>query len=200
MLCFTVFREYIYDISLMEVHEVQPPAQLFEQSTALYQRYASAVFAYLLRHLGSREDAEDMLLEVFLAVLEKEMVLRLDEQQLRAFVWAIARHKITDHYRRTKQHRSVSLTVVEELIYENDARAPEQIVLYREEEAELHSTLRELPEQQREILHLRFGHELSCAEIAQVTSKSEGAVRMQLHRSLKLLRRLYHKKEAERNV
>lgn len=36
----------------------------------LYQRYAPSIFAYLYRQTTSREDAEDLLLEVFLAVRE----------------------------------------------------------------------------------------------------------------------------------
>lgn len=174
---------------------MQQPIPVFERSTALYQSYAPAVFAYLLRQLGSREDAEDMLLEVFLAVLEKETVLEQDGQRIRALIWTIAHHKVVDHYRRLKQHTSVPLAAVEELIYESETRAPEQIVIRQEEEIILHAAIKALPQQQREILHLRFGHELSCPEIAQILSKSEGAVRMMLLRSLKLLRTLYSKKQ-----
>lgn len=65
---------------------MQQPTLVFEQSTALYQCYAPAIFAYLLRQLGSREDAEDMLLEVFLAVLEKEIPLEHDEPRIRALI------------------------------------------------------------------------------------------------------------------
>jgi DNA-directed RNA polymerase specialized sigma24 family protein len=38
---------------------------------AIYRRYAPDVFAYLLRHVPTYQDAEDLLLEVFLIVLEK---------------------------------------------------------------------------------------------------------------------------------
>ena len=36
----------------------------------LYQRYSAAIFAYLRQHIASREDAEDVLVEVFVAALE----------------------------------------------------------------------------------------------------------------------------------
>ncbi|MBV9229830.1 MAG: sigma-70 family RNA polymerase sigma factor [Chloroflexi bacterium] len=179
---------------------MQRPTPGFEQSTTLYQRYAPTIFAYLLRQVSSREDAEDLLLEVFVAVLEKETVLECDEQRIRAFIWTITHHKVADHYRRLKQRPNVSLKDFEELIYESEAQAPEQIVMRQEERSELLTALSVLPELQREVLHLRFGHELSCGEIAQVISKSEGAVRMLLHRSLKLLRSLYNKQQAGRNL
>src|SRR5262245_34545350 len=115
---------------------MQQPTPDFEQSTTLYQRYAPTILAYLLRQVGSRADAEDLLLEVFMAVLEKETVLERDEQRIRAFIWTIAHHKVADHYRRLKQHPNVSLKDFEELIYESEAQAPEQVVLRQEERRE----------------------------------------------------------------
>jgi RNA polymerase sigma-70 factor (ECF subfamily) len=176
---------------------MQQPIQALEQSTALYQHYAPTVFAYLLRRLGSREDAEDVLLEVFLVVLEKGPALEQDEQRMRSWIWTIVRNKVVDHYRRFTRRPSVPLADVEEMIYESDEREPEQVALRREEYAQLRNSMKELPELQREVLQLRFGHGLSCAEIAQVVSKSESAVRMLLHRSLKLLRGLYTRGEQE---
>ena len=180
---------------------MQQPVQHFEQSTDLYQRYAPAVFAHLLRHLGSREDAEDLLLDVFLAVLEKEAILALDEMKQHALIWAVAHNKVADYYRRSARRTSIPLSEKEETtIYEREEHEPEQVALRREEYAQLYNTMQHLSEIQREVLHLRFGHNLSCSEIGQVVSKSEVAVRTILHRSLKLLRRLYAEDQSERKL
>jgi len=178
---------------------MQQPGRDHEQATTLYQCYASAVFAYLLRQVGSREDAEDLLLEVFLAVLKKGPVLEQDEQRQRALIWTVARNKIADHFRHLTRHPNVPLLDVEEMLYEREEREPEQIILRQEEYAQLYKTIGELPEAQREVLQLRFGHGLSCAEIAQVLSKNESAVRMMLHRSLKLVRSIYARSRAGRS-
>jgi RNA polymerase sigma-70 factor, ECF subfamily len=179
---------------------MQQSVQDLEQSSALYQRYAPVVFAYLLRQLGSREDAEDVLLEVFLVVLQKGSALEQDEQRVRSWIWTIVRNKVADHFRSFSRHPNIPLADVEETIYERDEQEPEQIVLRREEYAQLRTTLKELPKLQREVLQLRFGHGLSCAEIAQIVSKRESAVRMLLHRSLKLLRNLYDRGSAGRSL
>ena len=47
---------------------------------ALYQKCALAIFAYLVRHTSSEEDAEDILVEVFLAALENKQFLLLPEK------------------------------------------------------------------------------------------------------------------------
>ena len=160
-----------------------------------YQRYAPAIFAYLLRNVVSREDAEDLLLDVFLAVLEKKLSADLDEQRLVAWIWVVARNKVVDYHRRSKHRTHKELRTVKDALYEKDEQAPEQMALKNEEYQKLHMTLRELPELQRDIVLLRFGHGLSCSEIANVIQKSEGAVRMALHRTLKLLRTLYTRNE-----
>jgi RNA polymerase sigma-70 factor, ECF subfamily len=169
------------------------PYMMYTQASdaELYQRYAPAILAYLLRNIGSREDAEDLLLDVFLAVLEKRQSADVDEQRLATWIWVVARNKAVDYHRRHKHRTHRDLQTVRETLYENDEQAPEQMALKNEAYQKLHTTLRELPEFQRDIILLRFGHGLSCGEIATVIKKSEGAVRMALHRTLKLLRTLY---------
>ena len=137
-----------------------------------------------------------MLLDVFLAVLEKRLSADVDEQRLVTWIWVVARNKVVDYHRRSK-HRTNrrELHTVKDALYENDEQAPEQMALKNEEYQKLHMILQGLPDHQREIVLLRFGHDLSCGEIAAVIKKSEGAVRMTLHRTLKLLRALYTRNE-----
>ena len=49
-------------------------------AAVLYERYATTVFTYLRRRLPSREDAEDVLLEVFLAAFERNTGLAEHER------------------------------------------------------------------------------------------------------------------------
>jgi RNA polymerase sigma-70 factor (ECF subfamily) len=170
----------------------QERVALNDSSTAImYSRHAPGIFAYLCRHIPSREDAEDILLEVFLAALEHGRFPALSEKEQQAWLWAVARNKVVDHYRRATRHPSVTLKQVEETVFENEELAPEQVTLRHEEYARLYATLKELPSLQQEVLRLRFGNDLRCAEIAVILEKSEGAVRMLLSRTLKFLRTIY---------
>jgi RNA polymerase sigma factor (sigma-70 family) len=159
----------------------------------MYRQHAPVIFAYLCRHTSSREDAEDLLLEVFLAALEHGKFPALAEKEQQAWLWTVARNKVVDHYRRLTRHPSVTLKQVVDSVYENDELAPEQVTLRHEEYAQLHATLKELPALQQEVLRLRFGNNMRCAEIATILEKSEGSVRMLLSRTLKLLRTIYEK-------
>jgi RNA polymerase sigma factor (sigma-70 family) len=154
----------------------------------VYRQYANQVYTYLLRHVPSQQDAEDLLLDVFLAVLEKLPALSIDERRLAAYIQTVAHNKMVDYYRQRGHHQLIPLDEAAETTYEPEELAPEQLALTREQYAKLHLAVSALPELQQTILLLRFGHNLRCSEIATRLSKSEGAVRMMLSRTLRFLR------------
>lgn len=159
-------------------------------AAALYERYALTVLTYLRRRLPSREDAEDMMLEVFLAAFERDGLSTLTEKERSAWLQQVARNKLMDYYRRAAQRGTVTLDGVEEMLYD-EAFDPEQVALRHEEERRLHGAIRQLPAAQQEILRLRFAFGLRCTQIADQLGKREGAIRMTLLRTLNLLRSLY---------
>jgi RNA polymerase sigma-70 factor (ECF subfamily) len=188
---FRRWRRFITEISHSLWGEaMQEPERMILNTTAgtaLYQRYAPAIFAYLLKQTASREDAEDLLLEVFLAAVERGNLADLGEQEQRAWLWAVARHKAVDHFRRLTRHPSVNLRLVAETL-SDEAMEPEQVLLRQEALAELTSVIGQLPPLQQEVLRLRFGHGLSCGEMAPILKKKETAIRVLLSRTLKTLR------------
>jgi RNA polymerase sigma factor (sigma-70 family) len=159
----------------------------------LYELYAPALFAYLRRQMASREDAEDMLVEVFVAAVEFGSLDSLSEKEQAAWLWRVARNKVVDGYRRSRLRQGIDLELVAELIYDDDQRAPEQVVLRQEEYARLRVHLDKLSPSQREAVRLRFANDLRCSEIASVMGKREGAVRVLLSRALNFLRTVYEK-------
>lgn len=157
----------------------------------LYRCHASKLFAYAYQQTMSREDAEDIVLDVFLSVLQNKRFPTFGAKKQEAWLWAITRNKVVDYYRRSARHQQVSIEWLEESLYEDDDLAPEQFSLKREEYLHLYSAMQALPELQQDVLRLRFGHGLKCEEIAPVIEKSEGAVRMILFRTLQRLRGIY---------
>jgi RNA polymerase sigma factor (sigma-70 family) len=119
----------------------QEPVMLTDLSCdALYQRYASGIFAYFYKQTASRDDAEDLLLDVFLAAMERNNLTDLKEAEQKAWLWSVARNKVADYYRRQARHPGVKLHQVEETLYIDEAQEPEQVTLRREEYANLRAT------------------------------------------------------------
>jgi RNA polymerase sigma factor (sigma-70 family) len=170
------------------------PIETESPIAALYQRYAPVILAYVRKHVPCSEDAEDVLLDVFLAALEHDSVfLHLEERQQLAWLRRVAHNKFIDYHRRTRRRPAISLELATEALYDDDEQAPEQVALRHEEHALLRERLARLPDQQQEVLHLRFGADMRCIDIAKLLDRREGTVRAWLSRSLNFLRTVYEK-------
>jgi RNA polymerase sigma factor (sigma-70 family) len=163
----------------------------------LYQRHAPSILAIIQRHLPSHEDAEDVLLEVFLAALESEKLGAFNDGEQLAWLRRVTHNKCIDHYRRQNRTSIVPLEQAMETLFTEEEQAPEQISLRNEEYARLHLSLAALPEAKQHILRLRFAYGLNSAEIARTLHSKEGAIRTMLSRTLNLLRSLYETSDEE---
>jgi RNA polymerase sigma-70 factor (ECF subfamily) len=134
--------------------------------------------ARLLRQPG---EIEDLLQEVLLAVHNARQTYRAD-QPLTAWVFAIARYKLTDFFRGRSRHDVLndSLDDVAELFAEPHLE-PAQA------SRDLGKLLEQLPERHRlPIVHVKL-EGLSVTETARMTGLSESAVKIGVHRGLKAL-------------
>jgi RNA polymerase sigma-70 factor (ECF subfamily) len=161
----------------------------------LYERYGQAIFGYLRLRAHSTEDAEDLLLEVFLAALEHDNLVTLAAGEQLAWLRRVAHNKLLNVYRQASRHPRVALDSVGDSLLEEDS--PEQQTLRQEERGQLLAALQKLPALQQHILQLRYGDGLRCAEIALLLNKREGAVRKLLSRSVLVLRQVYNADNAD---
>lgn len=161
---------------------------------ALYEQHASAILIYLRRQGAQNEDAEDLLLEVFLAAMESSTILNIGGSEQRAWLQRVAHNKLVDHQRQTSRRRVVALDEATETLFDEDS-APEHVALRNENHTQLREHLATLPELQQEVLHLRFALGLRSREIAQMLNKSDDAIRALLSRAINVLRTIYNQKE-----
>ncbi len=164
----------------------------------LYQRYARTIQLYLHRFVASKEDVDDLLLEVFLAALKNPSLLKLQEDRQLAWLRRVARNKAIDHGRSAVQRLSTSLNEAMQVL-DDDRLEPEHVALQHEDEALLRARIATLPELQQQVLELRFAHGLLTKEIALRLGRSDSAIRMILSRALNLLREIYATQQGDSN-
>ena len=169
----------------------QTPALDDSPAALLYQRHAAPIFVYLRLHTSSWEDAEDALLEVFLAALEQAALPGWPEEEQLAWLRRVAHHKVVDAYRRAARRPTVPLEQVAETLQEDEKRSPEQVALRQEERRRLVAAIKRLPALQQEVLRLRFTDGLHAAQIAALVGKREDTVQKMLYRTITRLRALY---------
>lgn len=165
--------------------------QPYHLDNALYERYEASIFAYARLHTASREDAEDLTLEVFLTALEHDDLSWLADAQQLAWLRRVAHNKLVDRYRRSPRPPVVPFEQVVETASHEEVLTPEQLALRREELERLYKAVGRLPLLQQQVLRLRFGDGLRFAEIAILLNKHEAAVRKLCSRTIARLRTIY---------
>ncbi|HET8843910.1 MAG TPA: RNA polymerase sigma factor [Ktedonobacteraceae bacterium] len=162
---------------------------------SLYQKHARTILRYIQRYIFSRDDADDILIEVFLAALEDGNVFNLNEGNELPWLLRVAHNKIVDYQRLAVRHPTVAFDELLDSPFEKDELTPELAAMIQEDFDLLRRQLALLPENQQQVLRLRFADGLRTKEIARQLHKSDGAIRALLLRSLNLLRKLYKHEE-----
>lgn len=154
----------------------------------LYERYLDPIYRYVLYRLSSIEEAEDLTETIFLKAWENIRTKGTADQieNVRAWLYRIA-HNLTVDYHRKK--RPVSMDLHEQIdLTSQSTPSTEETVQARLSDQNLQAAVRELDEQSREIIVLRFFNELSHAEVAEVLDLNEGHIRVLQYRALKKLK------------
>ena len=145
----------------------------------LYYRYRDWVYRLAWRFTGNRSDALDVLQETFTYLLGKFPGFELTSS-MTTFLYPAVRHiSITISSKKDR------IKTDEDILSEPAATTSEETKLYR---SELAAVLAILPDEQREVLLMRFVDDMSLQEIATALNIPIGTVKSRLHNSLHTLR------------
>jgi len=165
----------------------------FEAFAELYRRYECVVFRVVRARTPSDDVAEDITAHVFFKALISADEWR-GEGSYRSWLYGIARNSVSS-WRNQKGRNAVVLEVVPDL--EDPVPTPPVQVVIGEERDLIWKRVAELPDAQREAVVLRYLKEHSIDEIANITKRTKGAVRILLHRARCRLRKQMESIEEE---
>jgi RNA polymerase sigma-70 factor, ECF subfamily len=151
---------------------------------ALWRDLQPAVLRYFQVVAG--EAAEDLAADTWVSVIRGLSRFRGDEQNFRTWVFTTARHRAID-WRRQAARRPVASFPVELLADRAAPDDPVAAVLEAQSTRAALALLAELPADQAEVVALRVLGGLGVAEVARITGKRPGAVRVLAHRGLRRL-------------
>jgi RNA polymerase sigma-70 factor (ECF subfamily) len=148
---------------------------------ALYDEHFERVYAYVLRRVGDRSDAQDITGDVFQNALANLSRFEWRGAPFAAWLYRIAANAVADHFRVEGRHSGPPGETGMSALHED---AHEDI----ERRAMLFRSVDRLPADQRRVIVMRFGEEKSIREIAEEMGRSEGAVKQLQWRGLQTLR------------
>jgi RNA polymerase sigma-70 factor (ECF subfamily) len=154
----------------------------------IYTLHLDAIYRYVYFRVGDTNDAEDLTEQVFLKAWEALPGYNQRGNPFTSWLYRIAHNMVVDHHRRQKP--MIPMPLLEKGNWEcKQATALEQVIEV-EEAAALAAAVAQLPEEQQQVIILRFVEGLNHTEVARIIEKSEGACRVIQHRALAALNQL----------
>lgn len=147
---------------------------------SLYDQHVDKIYRYVFLKVGVKEAAEDIAAEVFTKSWRK-FKAGVEIKNASAYLYQVARAEIANHYRLATKAKILS---ADNLPVPDNADNPEDIQIKQAEIYNLRLRLRDLKEDYQDILIWRYVDGMSNEEIAKRVNKTEGAVRVALHRAL----------------
>jgi RNA polymerase sigma-70 factor (ECF subfamily) len=157
---------------------------------ALYRKYVAQVYNYAVYELGDHHEAEDATERTFLSALAALPAFRERARPedgegastFRIWLFKIARNVVAERRRRWRRRPEAPLDLALDTPAPGDV---EGTVLARESAASAWRAVDRLTGDRRRAIVLRFVHEMTTHEIAEILGRSEGAVRVLIHRGLR---------------
>ncbi len=152
----------------------------------IYDQYIEKIYRFIFLKVNTKEIAEDLTSEVFLRCWKAYQASSNEIQNIQAFLYQIARNLIIDHYR--AKGRTQFVSVDETPIIDSSFSIEEKSFI----DSDLNNVkfaLSKINDDYKEVIIWHYVDDLPIVDIAKITNKSEGAVRVMLHRALESLKK-----------
>ena len=149
-----------------------------DEVVRLFDLYANDLFRFALSYLGSKQDSEDVVQDVFLKLLSKSLLLIKDHEK--AYLMKMTANACKNLLNSSARKTGVDL----------DLSSEELACTYDFNDIELFGALMKLDVTYRLPVHLFYFNDYSYKEIAKVLNLTESAVAMRIKRGREQLREL----------
>ena len=150
----------------------------------VYKFYLSRIYRFAFYLVNDEALAEDLTQEAFVKTWNYLPKFEESKGTIQSLLFAIVRNLVIDYQRKKKEEKisqeAEGFIASSEDVVEDFSKA-ERIENVRK-------SLSVLPEDDREVIILRYFEDMGFAEISKIVGKEEGALRVRVHRALKLLK------------
>ena len=155
----------------------------------LYKKYHQDVYQFLIYMVQNRQQAEDLVQEVYIRVLKSYENFEGKSSE-KTWIFSIAKNVAIDHFRKQKNWKN---RIMEKFDWNrndltDDGVPIEEIAIANEEIRVLYECLKRCSTDYRLVIIMRYLQELSISETSEVLGWSESKVKTTQHRAIKWLR------------
>ena len=161
---------------------------------ALHQRYYESVARYIQFKVGNLQTVEDLSGEVFVRVIEGLKKGQSWRDSPKGWVMGIARHVVTDYYRKRERVTEVKLT---EGVAQAEENSPFHQAVLNERKQQLMQAINQLTDEQRDVILMRFIEGINIQGVAKAMNRTPGAVKGLQYRAMRALAEIMQVPDAE---
>lgn len=143
----------------------------------LYDIYSDSIFKLAYSYVGSMQDAEDIVQNIFLKLIQKDIHISIGKEK--SYLLTMTVNACKDFMKSASQRLAVPF---------EEVTADKAVMnAFTEEESGLFEALKNLPEDYRVTIHLHYFEGYKVKEIAKIMKVSQSAVTMRLTRGRNML-------------
>ena len=156
----------------------------------LYDRYGKRLYNYFLKATLDGMASDDLTQDLFIRVMKYRKSYK-EGQQVKFWVFQIARNMVKDHFGKMKVKKDdyVEVSAISESLMEQEEDSSREQLLYK--------AMALLPDDKRELLVLSKFEKTKYEELAALRQITVANIKVQVHRAIKELKEHYFKLEAD---
>ena len=177
---------FLKDKELVDtITQIQSGSQ--KAQTKLINYFWDDVFSFVLKKVQDRTIADELTVAVFAKILTK-LNLYDENFQFKTWILTIAQNSVIDYWR--KKSREEVFTDDFKDIKNEFEKSPEELLISKQQQQYIISTIASMDAQYRKIIELRFFEEKSIKEIAETLNISVANTKVRIMRAKKILAEL----------
>ena len=169
----------------------------------LLSRHKSRVFAFIMSKVKNRDITEDIFQDTFIKVINSLKRGKYNEEgKFLPWMMRISHNLVIDHFRKESKMRKIRPTAEFDIfdVLDDGSKNQEEMMIQTQVHADLNILIEQLPEDQREVLKMRYFEDLSFKKIADLTDSSINTSLGRMRYALINLRKLAEKQHIDLQV
>ncbi len=160
---------------------------------AIVEAYKGPLYAFILRMTGDRDRADDLFQDTWLRAVKYVRNFRGDSK-LSTWLFQIALNLVRDSERKKKRWHMEPIDDFSQSL----SHAPDVDPIRMLQAGQVRQMVDELPVKMREVVILRYYHELNDREISEIAGCPEGTVKSRFFRASEIMRKKWTHMQKER--
>ena len=169
----------------------------------LLSRHKNRIFAFIMSKVKNRDITEDIFQDTFIKVINSLKKGKYNEEgKFLPWMMRISHNLVIDHFRKESKMRKIRPTSEFDIfdILDDGRKNQEDLMIQTQAHADLNILIEQLPEDQKEVLKMRYFEDLSFKKISELTGASINTALGRMRYALINLRKLAEKQHIDLQV